>query len=48
VFSPTYFATDHFEGATFTENTPWWWHLWRAETGRRFTKVWCVYIFWCM
>jgi len=24
VFSPTYFATDQFEGATFTENTPWW------------------------
>jgi hypothetical protein len=34
---------DHLVGATLTtENTPWWWQLWRAETCRRFTNVWCV------
>jgi len=37
---PTYCATDQFEGATLaTENTLWWWQLWRAETCRRLTKV---------
>jgi len=35
---------DHFEGATLaTENTLWWWQLWRAETCRRLTDVWCVH-----
>jgi hypothetical protein len=27
-----------------TERTCWWWNVWCAETCRRFTSVWCVYI----
>jgi len=27
-----------------TEKTPWWWHIWRAETYKRLTNVWHVYI----
>ena len=43
-FLPTYFATDHFEGATLaSERTARWWHLERAETCNRFSAVWCVY-----
>jgi len=35
--------TRHLEGATLdTERTSWWWHLWRVETCRRLTNVWCV------
>jgi len=37
---PTSQATDRFEGSTLaTERTPWRWHLWQAETRRRFTNV---------
>ena len=35
VFSPTFYATDHLEGATLaTETTAWWRNLWHAETYR--------------
>lgn len=45
VFLHTYFATDHFEGATLhSERTSRWWHLCRAKTCRRLTNIWCVYI----
>jgi len=34
-----------FEDATLAvEMTSCWWHLWRAETCRRYTEVWCVYV----
>jgi len=37
--------TRHLEGGTLdTERTSWWWHLWRVETCRKFTNVWCVHI----
>jgi hypothetical protein len=44
VMLPTYFATDHSDGATqATERTRWWWHLRRTETCK-FSNVWCLYI----
>ena len=47
VFSPTYFATDHFEGAAITESTP------NDDTYGAPKQVGDslksdVYIFWCM
>jgi len=39
-------TTDHFENTALTTmKTPWWWHLWSAETcSRRFcASVVCLY-----
>jgi len=44
LFLPTYYAKDHFEGAMIaTLRTPWWQHLWFAETCWRAANVSCTY-----